>query len=144
MMSHVITCLEVFNDWAISASNDSSICVWDLISGERIARLAGHIGGVWSMIVMPPDEEEELPRLVTGSTDRTTRIWLLEPPEWPCIMTLFGHLSTVRCLAACDGLVVSGSRDATLRLWDSHTGACLREFQGEEGYEVAYRIQTQV
>nr|VZI32632.1 unnamed protein product [Spirometra erinaceieuropaei] len=112
--NHVITCLEVYKDWAISGSDDSSICVWDLTTGEQLTSLFGHIGGVWSMIVLPPtttvtesaDDEsgaeslDRVPLLVSGSTDRTARIWRLDNHSWACVATLFGHHSTVRCLAS--------------------------------------------
>ncbi|VDD81033.1 unnamed protein product [Mesocestoides corti] len=134
LMTHVITCLNVYQDWAISASDDSSICVWDLMTGSRLARLSGHIGGVWAMIVMP---QRETPLLVSGSTDRTLRVWRLDGLHWPCAMTLFGHLSTVRCLAASlsdsEDLIVSGSRDTTLRLWNIRSGECLLTLQGHLG-----------
>uniref|UniRef100_A0A0X3PGV6 F-box/WD repeat-containing protein 7 n=1 Tax=Schistocephalus solidus TaxID=70667 RepID=A0A0X3PGV6_SCHSO len=115
--NHVITCLEVYKDWAISGSDDSSICVWDLTTGAQLTSLFGHIGGVWSMIVLPPptrtvtaatadddqngtDSLDRVPLLVSGSTDRTARIWRLDNNSWACVATLFGHHSTVRCLAS--------------------------------------------
>ena len=36
--------------------------------------------------------------------------------------TLYGHTSTVRCMHLAGSRVVSGSRDATLRMWDVETG----------------------
>ena len=38
--------------------------------------------------------------------------------------TLYGHASTVRCMAMFGNEVVSGSRDNTLRLWDISTFEC--------------------
>ena len=46
------------------------------------------------------------------------------------IQILYGHSSTVRCMAMSDNLVVSGSRDNTLRLWNLTTGECLDVLQG--------------
>ncbi|CAL8077039.1 unnamed protein product [Calicophoron daubneyi] len=200
--NHVITCLEVYNDWAITGSDDSSICIWDLDRNELLISLFGHIGGVWSLTVLPPivstvskdKPEMSLPLLVSGSCDRTARVWLLDGARWPCINTLFGHQSTVRCVAGqkltvdefCHSaanrtkldspptvdsmtlmddsvahsdddsgvtelvdsttstllspdelaklrLVVTGSRDTTLRLWNAENGSCLRVFQGHRG-----------
>ncbi|TGZ63583.1 hypothetical protein CRM22_006839 [Opisthorchis felineus] len=99
--NHVITCLEVYNDWAITGSDDSSICIWSITRGSLLISLFGHIGGVWSLTVLAPNSGgyEQRPLLVSGSCDRTARVWLLDGLRWPCIATLFGHQSTVRCLA---------------------------------------------
>lgn len=51
--------------------------------------LTGHTGGVWS-------SQMSGNRIVSGSTDRTLRVWNAETGE--CIHTLYGHTSTVRCL----------------------------------------------
>lgn len=61
--------------------------------------------------------------VVSGSTDRTLRVWNAETGE--CIHVLQGHASTVRCLAMHENKVVSGSRDGTLRVWDVKQGLCL-------------------
>ena len=84
---------------------------------------------------MPRDEgkplliciaEIKLPKkddwIVSGSTDRTLRVWSAETGK--CIETLYGHCSTVRCMALAGNEVVSGSRDNTLRLWDLTTLKC--------------------
>lgn len=180
--NHVITCLEVYKHWAITGSDDSSICVWDIKHGRCLINLFGHLGGVWSLTVLPPRKvnENEFPLLVSGSCDRTARVWQLDGIHWSCIATLFGHQSTVRCVAAqksyskstsnistefeyigfntqttsflnandtCTGfnpyiqldllrnsrLVVTGSRDTTLRLWSAVSGECLNEFRGHRG-----------
>ena len=44
--------------------------------------------------------------------------------------TLYGHTSTVRCMHLHGTKVVSGSRDATLRMWDVETGECLHVLVG--------------
>lgn len=51
-----------------------------------------------------------------------------------CIHTLRGHTSTVRCLRVIDGrpIAVSGSRDATLIVWNIETGTALHHLVGHE------------
>ena len=51
--------------------------------------------------------------IVSGSTDRTIRVWNISTGI--CQHILYGHTSTVRCLALHGDIVVSGSRDATVR-----------------------------
>lgn len=52
-----------------------------------------------------------------------------------CIYALHGHVSTVRSLRVLRTrpLAVTGSRDATLRVWDVQLGRCVRVLAGHEG-----------
>ncbi|KAL3313974.1 F-box/WD repeat-containing protein 7, partial [Cichlidogyrus casuarinus] len=181
--NHVITCLEYYEPekWAITGSDDSTICVWNINDGRLLKRLTGHYGGVWFLALIPPkipvdssqspDQISRFPLLISGSTDRTARIWNLDSHEWPCLFILIGHESTVRCLAVnqallnknvneeqfiqncCENthqqkcgdrgknpslesfeqLVISGSRDCTLRIWNVRTGLCLSVLYGHRG-----------
>ena len=73
--------------------------------------------------------------IVSGSTDRTLKVLNLSSVPgvhsllqvWnaesgTCVHTLYGHTSTVRCMHLHATKVVSGSRDATLRMWDVEVG----------------------
>lgn len=57
-------------------------------------------------------------RLVSGSRDRTIRLWDpsgVQPPQ-----TLEGHMDWVTSLAVlADGRLASGAGDRTIRLWDA-------------------------
>lgn len=67
--------------------------------------LVGHQGGVWCCAVQDD-------HIVSGSTDRTLRVWRLSSGEW--LRTLSGHASTVRCVRIFGNHIVSGSRDSTV------------------------------
>jgi len=73
-------------------------------------------------------------RLVSGSTDKTVKIWNVE--DGSCIKTLEGHSDWVRCVCVVVGggedeedLIVSGSDDKTLKVWNIE-GKCLKTLQG--------------
>ncbi|KAK4053116.1 SCF ubiquitin ligase complex subunit cdc4 [Microbotryomycetes sp. JL201] len=122
----VITSLQFDKDKVVSASDDHSINVFDTRTGARKARLSDHDGGVWALQYIGNV-------LVSGSTDRTVRVWDLDRAK--CTHTFVGHTSTVRCLQIVepeninpDGsgapiweppfpLIVTGSRDWSLRVW---------------------------
>lgn len=127
--SSVVTCLLFSHNRIISASDDHSIHVYNPLTGQLVKSLEGHGGGVWALAATKNT-------LVSGSTDRTVRIWDLEKGR--CTHVFGGHKSTVRCLAIVkpemldieteDGgirrerwpkrtLIVTGSRDHTLRVW---------------------------
>ncbi|KAF5841762.1 WD40-repeat-containing domain protein [Dunaliella salina] len=55
----------------LSASDDSTVWVWDLKgSGECVATLRGHGGIVWSVAVSPDGR-----RLASGSRDQNIKLW---------------------------------------------------------------------
>jgi len=72
-------------------------------------------------------------RAVSGSKDKTLRVWDLETGE--CLHTLVGHNNDVNCVSvsANNRCAVSGSLDNTLRVWDIETGECLRTLVGHSG-----------
>ncbi|WVQ63305.1 uncharacterized protein L199_001457 [Kwoniella botswanensis] len=120
--TNVVTCLQFDEDKIISASDEHSINIHDTVGGRLRKSLDGHQGGVWTL-------EYKGDTLVSGSTDRTVRIWDLENLEQVHVFS--GHTSTVRCLQIVEPvwnerekqwqppypMIVTGSRDATLRVW---------------------------
>ena len=68
----------------------------------------GHIEGVWAVA------SDNL-RLVSGSHDRTIKVWNRE--EGTCTATLVGHRGAVTCLALGDDKIVSGGDDGDVRMW---------------------------
>ncbi|KAH7343344.1 cell division control protein 4 [Rhizoctonia solani] len=131
--SSVITCLLLSRNRIITASDNPQIHVYSPNTGELMLHLEGHKGGVWALAVSSssPSVPHATDFLVSGSTDRTVRIWDLSTGE--CTHVFGGHTSNVRCLTIVnpvwtdvDGrkekwpkhtLIVTGSRDQTLRVW---------------------------
>ncbi|KAK9236295.1 WD40-repeat-containing domain protein [Lipomyces kononenkoae] len=123
---NVVTCLQFDSEKIITGSDDLCINVYDTRTGKLRARLDGHEGGVWALQYVGNT-------LVSGSTDRTVRVWDIE--KGICTHIFYGHTSTVRCLQIMqpvrtgttpDGkpimepsrpIIVTGSRDASLRVW---------------------------
>ncbi|KAK9367363.1 WD40-repeat-containing domain protein [Lipomyces kononenkoae] len=123
---NVVTCLQFDSERIITGSDDLCINVYDTRTGKLRARLDGHEGGVWALQYVGNT-------LVSGSTDRTVRVWDID--KGICTHIFYGHTSTVRCLEIMqpvrtgttpDGkpimepsrpIIVTGSRDASLRVW---------------------------
>ncbi|KAF2830608.1 WD repeat-containing protein pop1 [Ophiobolus disseminans] len=123
---HVVTCLQFDTEKILTGSDDTNINVYDTKTGALRSRLEGHEGGVWAL-------QYEGNTLVSGSTDRSVRVWDIEKGK--CTQVFQGHTSTVRCLVilkptqigeTLDGqpivfpkeeLIITGSRDSTLRVW---------------------------
>ena len=69
-------------------------------------------------------------RAVSGSYDRTLRLWDLESGQ--PVRTLQGHTDCVAVAVTRDGRrAVSAWRDRTLRLWDLESGKEIATFTGE-------------
>jgi F-box and WD-40 domain protein CDC4 len=123
---HVVTCLQFDDDKILTGSDDTKIHVYETGTGALRTVLDGHEGGVWALQCVGNT-------LVSGSTDRTVRIWDVEKGR--CRHVFHGHTSTVRCLVVLQPaqvgvdargqpimmprrpLIITGSRDATLRVW---------------------------
>jgi WD40 repeat protein len=111
--------------YAVSASGDRTIRMWDLERGVCIRVMQGHSSFV-NCVSITPDGM----RAVSSSFDCTLRVWDLE--SGVCLRTLEGHTSDVKCVSVMpDGFrAVSASLDRTLRIWDLDSGQCLRTLNG--------------
>ncbi|KRX92156.1 TP53-regulating kinase [Trichinella pseudospiralis] len=88
-------------------------------------------------------------RIVSGSSDKSIKLWDIRTNNPLAVMTLLGHSGTVRCLQLNgsrlasgsndhtlkmdDEKIISGSYDKTLRTWDLKTGQQSATFSGHEG-----------
>jgi WD40 repeat protein len=110
----------------VSGSDDKTLRVWDVESGQTLVILEGHQGVVTSVAVLPDG------RVVSGSEDKTLRVWDVESGQ--ALATLGGHGGWVLAVAVLsDGRVVSGSEDKTLRVWDVESGQTLAILAGHRG-----------
>jgi WD40 repeat protein len=86
--------------------------------------LEGHTGGVRSLLVTPDGRS-----VISGSDDRTARVWDLESGR--LLRTLEGHthvVTTVR-VTADSRWMVSTPENSTIRVWDASTGRPLRTLE---------------
>ncbi|MEL6159679.1 MAG: NB-ARC domain-containing protein [Cyanobacteria bacterium J06627_32] len=92
---------------------------------SHISTFQGHQNWVCSVAFSPDGT-----RLVSGSADRTLKLWDTSTGE--CLKTMTGHQNWVMSVAfSPDGTrLVSGSADRTLKLWDANTGECLKTMAG--------------
>ena len=117
----------------LSGSEDNSIRIWDLATGESVKSLRGHGSSVRSCTFSPDGE-----MVLSGGDDESVRLWNVRGYEEVRVLhaTVFaGHEDAVlsaRFLR--DGQnIVTASRDRTASLWDAATGQPVRRFQ--EGHE---------
>ncbi|KAI1262415.1 WD domain-containing protein [Xylariaceae sp. FL1019] len=140
LQSHqqAITCLAfhpVFSS-VVTGSEDSSIKIWDWELGELERTIKGHTKPVLDVDFGGPRGGT---LLASCSSDLTIKLW--DPSNnYTNIRTLPGHdhsVSAVRFIPSgtadaptSSNLLVSASRDKTLRVWDVTTGYCIRTLRG--------------
>jgi WD40 repeat protein len=113
--------------FALSGCTDGTLRVWDLegkqpprvLEGHTYARvLEGHTYERYTYAVYAVALSGDGRFAVSGSSDRTLRVWDLEGKQPPRILE--GHSAAVNAAAlSADGrFAISGSDDHTLRVWD--------------------------
>lgn len=66
-----------------SGSDDHTIRIWDVVTGECVGTLKGHNGSVFALGMLSDG------RLCSGGGDNMIKIWDLA--TYKCIQTLQGH-----------------------------------------------------
>jgi WD40 repeat protein len=109
----------------ISCSEDLTVKIWDIASGNCLKTFIGHSGWVLDIAVSSDGSF-----LVSGSLDRTVKIWDVGTGQ--CIRTLVGHQDWIYAIALSpdNRWIASGGNDCTLMLWNTHTGECIEQLQG--------------
>lgn len=77
----------------------------------HVRTFEGHTGGISCV-------QFDEGRIVSGSHDKTIRVWNIKTNSPWSVMTLTGHSGEVRCLHLEKNSLVSGSVDTTIKVWD--------------------------
>lgn len=123
-----------------SGSEDCSIKIWDWELGELERTLKGHTNQVHDLDYGGPRGGT---LLASCSSDLTIKLW--DPAdEYKNIRTLPGHDHSVHAVRfiptgaagapSSGNLLVSASRDKTLRIWDVSTGYCVKTLSGHNDW----------
>ncbi|KAK9237255.1 WD40-repeat-containing domain protein [Lipomyces kononenkoae] len=159
--------LEFIRKTLVSGSTDSTIRVWDIEKGECTHVFSGHASTIRCLRILQPvmtgtdasgkpTLEPSYPIIVTGSRDCSVRVWRLpdlqqDAPE--CLATdhseaenspfflraLLGHTGCVRDISGHGNLLISGSYDSFVNVWQIDTGKCVFRLAGHQAkvYSVA-------
>lgn len=102
--------------------------LWHVSTGTDLITMRPHAGV--SSAAFSADGR----RVVTGSWDRTVKIWELE--QGTAVLSLLSaHRNRITsvCFSPDDATILTGSKDQTARIWDSSSGAEAVAFTGHTG-----------
>ncbi|RLN73084.1 hypothetical protein BBJ28_00003786 [Nothophytophthora sp. Chile5] len=123
--------LQVSGTRLVTAANDRVAKVWDAAfrsgSGTQqyVQALRDHGGPIHCVSLGGPAD----PNICTGAGDGLVRLWDLRYVQRGPRLTLRGHVGPVTRLQRDFTKLVSAGEDGWLRVWDMHSGVCLREKQ---------------
>ncbi|KIM86370.1 hypothetical protein PILCRDRAFT_96171 [Piloderma croceum F 1598] len=118
----------VSGGFVASGGSDRRVVVWDLEENRLVKVICDHED---SVLCVRFDEQ----RLVSCSKDRTVRTYSF--PDLVPQFVLGAHRAAVNAVSLSKTLIVSGSGDRSIRLWDAQTGKLLRTFENHHSRGIA-------
>lgn len=101
--------------WICTASNDSTICLYIFGNISPFATLKGHTGTVCCL-----SRGFGAQTLLSGSWDKTARVWEISENMPPTSLELKGHDAAVWAVATVpNGRYVTGSADKNIFMWNT-------------------------
>ncbi|KAJ3104898.1 protein with putative role during mitosis [Phlyctochytrium planicorne] len=137
-------------DFIVSASRDKTIKMWEVSTGYCTKTIVGHLD--WVRMVISSEDGR---LLASGSNDQAVRLW--DSTSGESKGELRGHDHVVECVAfaptssythlkelfgtdikvkdlSAGAYVASGSRDKTIRIWDTATQQCMHTLVGHDNW----------
>ncbi|KAJ3376043.1 hypothetical protein GGF31_000109 [Allomyces arbusculus] len=108
-----VYCIQFDQQKIVSGSRDQTIKVWSLATGTILQEMRGHAGSVLCL------QYDATGLLVTGSSDTTVMLWDLA--RGTKLHTLSGHTAGVLDVAFNQDVIVSCSKDCTIKVWSRPT-----------------------
>jgi WD40 repeat protein len=107
--------------WLASGSNNGTISIWDVGSGERLQTLEGHSSQVSSVTF-----SHDSTWLASASHDDTIKIW--DTGSIPFLKVTKDHSRMVNSVTFSHDLtqLASASSDKTVKIWDVSSGTCIQ------------------
>jgi len=121
----------------ICGSADGAIYQYDLRSGTTISHFPSEIDDVWCL-------QSDGTNLVCGGVHPTQPLRMFDLRTKEKLGNLAGHTSLVSSLHFEDNILVTGSSDSTVRVWDMTTGKCLHQLCTNSKVFCVYKYDNMV
>ncbi|KAF0024161.1 hypothetical protein F2P81_022963 [Scophthalmus maximus] len=109
-----LSCCRFLSDTEImTASGDTTCCLWDLETGKQKIIFTNHIGDCMSL-ALSPDQNT----FVSGACDSLAKLWDLR--EGACKQTFSGHTSDINAINYFPNAnaIITGSDDCSCKMYD--------------------------
>lgn len=132
--NHIVSDLAVSSDgqFALSASWDHTLRLWDLTTGKTTRRFVGHSNDVLSVAFSADNRQ-----IVSGSRDKTIKLWNTLG-ECKYDITQDNHTEWVSCVRfspnPANPLIISAGWDKLVKVWDLAKMKLRTNFIGHNGY----------
>ena len=122
--------------YMLTSSDDMTIKMWDLSKNwAHVMTFEGHSHYVMACVFNPKDSST----FATASLDHSLMVWSITSPVRNFVLE--GHQKGVNCVeyssAVGQPYLVSGSDDATVKIWDYEARACLQTLPHHANYVTA-------
>jgi WD40 repeat protein len=112
------------NGRRLAVTNEADIEVWDIITRQRIVVLKGHV-----RLIEAVDFSRDGNTLVSGGVDEIVRFWDMQKCMSAGAVACIGHcINSVA--TSVDGILATGGKDYTVRLWDITSRAEIAVLEG--------------
>lgn len=120
-----------------SASDDSTVCIWDINSSACVKRLLGHINPLRSVSFSRYSTE-----LASASYDGIIKIWHVSDGQ--CLQTFKAGREDIVSLAFLEQSfqLASVSKGLTVNIWDRRSGTCKQTLRQQEN--VPYTVSLAI
>lgn len=125
-------------EYVVSSSWDKSLRLWNLKSGESVAKFLGHTKDVLSVAFSPDNRQ-----IVSGGRDNVLKMWNVKG-ECMYTNTADGHSDWVSCVRfspnLASPLIVSGGWDNLVKVWSLTNIKCQHTLRGHTGYVTSVTV----
>ena len=133
----LLSAMPYCESWAATYSSKGvgTAKIWNLDTMQCMATLTS--AGISSMCCLKD-------RLLLGSIEGPIKVWDMSGSTPVALLDLQGHHGCVWSISASEtpNLVLSGSTDMSIRLWDVRTGVCVRTMEGHTGEVVSVSMDS--
>ena len=111
----------------ISSSEDETIKIWDLHTGECLKTLFDHSNEVTSILINNKNDE-----FISGSTDGTIKIWNLN--DYKCIKTLNNESEVYSLLLLSDDFLAAGLKNSSINIWNINQNKIIKSLEAHSAW----------